>query len=140
MVFLIFKVLPMLTKIYKFLNENHWYVILVVVSMALCFYFYGCQSTVPSLLDPVKRVNRDELQAEAVWLATQIDIRSADLDRQDEIRQQLLDAATLIGSEGGINPSGIVSLVATIGAVSFGLDRNRKFKNAVKDNTAEPTT
>lgn len=129
-----------MSKILKFLNENHWYVILILISFFLFFYFFGCQSTVPSLLDSTKMVTRGELEAEAVWLASQVDLRREDLEAQDAIRQQLLDAATLIGTEGGINPSGIVSLIATIGAVSFGLDRNRKYKNAVKDSATTSTT
>jgi len=128
----------MFSKILSFFNENHWYVIFVVICFGLVLYFFGCESQVQSVLDPSKKVNRAELQAEAVYLAAQIDVRAADLDKQDEIKQQLLDAATLIGSEGSINPSGIVSLVATIGAISFGLDRNRRFKNAVKDSTESP--
>lgn len=115
-------------KILKWLNDQHWYVIALMLIVGLGLWTYGCESTTGSLLDPNQKVNRAGLQNEINYILGQAEIKAANLDKQDEIKQALLDAATIIGSTGQINPSGLISLAATIGAISFGLNRNQKLK------------
>lgn len=117
-----------MTKILNWLNEQHWYLIAAICIVSVCLWTYGCESTTGSLLDPNQKINRAGLQNEINYILGQAEIKAADLDKQDAIKQALLDAATVIGSTGQINPSGLLSLAATIGAISFGLNRNQKLK------------
>lgn len=121
-------------KILKFLNNNHWYVIAVILSASLLIWIYGCQSQVRSLIEPEKKVTRAELQVEVDYILGQAKVKLADLDRQDEIKRILLEQAAIFASTGTFNPMGLLNTVITIGAVSFGLDRNKKLKEARKTN------
>ena len=123
----------MLTKILHLCNENHWYLIAGAVCIIFGVIMYGCESQCKSLLDGSKEVNRLELEAEIEYLAKIADSRVQNLNKQDEIFESLSNALVLIGEGGSVNTTGVVNLAATIFAVSFGLDRNRKYKNANKN-------
>jgi hypothetical protein len=127
-----------MTTILNWLNEQHWYIIAGILLIGLLFWIYGCESQVKSLIDPAKKVNRAELQVELDYLVGQAKCRVADLNKQDELKQALLDALVAVGEGGQINALGLVNLAATIGAISFGLNRNQKYKASLanKSNTA----
>ena len=120
-------------KILSFFNEQHWYVLALVLIFGIVFWTYGCISTTESLIDPDRQVTRIELENELDYLIGIASARAEDLNRQDAIKQALLDAANLMSQTGSINPSGLVNLVACIGAISFGLNRNQKVKALTKD-------
>ena len=59
-------------------------------------------------------------------------------DARGDVRyytQALLDAGNLMATTGQINPSGLINIAATIGAISFGLNRNQKLKAVTKENS-----
>lgn len=114
--------------ILKFLNDNHWYLIAGCLAAGLFFWTYGCVSTTESLVKPGTKVNRAELQNELTYLIGLANSRGEDLDRQDQVKQAILDAGNIISQTGNFNPSGLLNLMATIGAISFGLNRNQKLK------------
>lgn len=117
-----------MNKILNWLNDNHWYIVAIVVIGASIFWTHGCESTVPSLINPDQLVNRATLQNELNYIVGQVEIKVTDLNRQDEIKQALFDAMVLVSQGGQVNTLGIVNLAATIGAISFGLNRNQKLK------------
>jgi len=90
-------------------------------------------------LTPGKKITRTELTSELNYLIGVAEARGEDLDRQDSVKQALLDAANVIGQGGQINPSGLLNVFATIGAVSFGLNRNQKLKNVSATKTTTTT-
>ena len=120
-----------LKKLLKWLNHNHWYVIGTIISASLLIWLVGCQSTVNSLLSPDKMVTRGELQAELEYLINLAETRKDELNRQDEIKTQLLNIASVVSADGSFNPSGLISILTTIASLSFGLDRNYKLKSKV---------
>ena len=119
----------------KILNENHWYIAAIFILAGIGFWTHGCESKVGSVIDPSKKINRAELQVELAYLVGQVEVKVADLDRQDAIKQALFDAMVIVGQGGQINTMGLVNLAATIGAISFGLNRNQKYKNARSANS-----
>jgi len=124
----------MLKTLFKFCNDNHWFIIAGIILTSTIFWTYGCQSQVESLITPEKLVCRAELQNELQYIIGTASVRVDDLDRQDEIKQALLDAVNIIGTTGTINPSGLINLAASIGAISFALNRNQKLKSVIKTN------
>jgi len=124
-----------MTTLLKFLNEQHWYIIAIIVIACLFIWTYGCESQVQSLMYPDQKVNRTELQNELVYMVGLAKAREEDLDKQDASKQALLDAATVIGSTGSVNPAGLVNIGATILAISWGLSRNQKLKAEIVKNT-----
>lgn len=119
-----------MNTILKWLNEQHWYIVAICIIAAAIFWTYGCESQVTSMINPPEKINRAGLQNELDYLIGQVEVKVADLDKQDEIKQALLDSANLMASTGTINPSGLINLAACIGAISFGLNRNQKYKTA----------
>ena len=119
-------------KILLWLNEQHWYLIGIAVLVVLIFWTYGCVSTTESLINQNQKITRSELQNELNYLVGLAKAREEDLDRQDSVKQALLDSANIMSQTGSINPSGLINLAATIGAISFGLNRQQKLKAATK--------
>lgn len=125
-------------NVLNWLNDNHWYLIAIALVAGLFVWTYGCESQVQSLMNPPEKINRTELSNELAYLVGLAKAREEDLDKQDAAKQALLDAATVIGSTGSINPAGLVNIGATILAISWGLNRNQKLKEATKEKTAVP--
>lgn len=124
-------------KILSIVNDQHWYIIAAVIAIGLLVWIHGCQSEVRSMLDPTQKISRAELQLESDFLIGQIKRKLADLDKQDELKMVLLEQLTIFGTTGTFNPTGLLNAFVSIGAISFGLNRNQKVKKitAEKNNT-----
>ncbi len=120
----------MLKKILHFCNDNHFAVFAGIILIVGLFYFLGCQSTVPSMIDPEKKVNRGELQAESDFLIAQVRLKLENLDRQDEIKRLITDQASLFATTGSFNPMGLLNLGVSVFAIGSALDSRRKLKAA----------
>lgn len=125
-----------MSKILKFLNENHWAAIGALILIVGALYFLGCQSTVPSMIDPKKQINRGELEAESDFLIAQVRLKLEELDRQDEIKRLISEQASLFATTGTFNPIGLVNLAVSVFAVGSALDSKRKLKAATCSKTA----
>ena len=122
----------MLQTVLKWLNENHWYIIAAAVVVMAIFWTYGCESKVASLVNTGQMVNRTELQNELNYVVGQAKAREESLDKQDAVKQALLDAANIMGTTGTINPSGLINLAASIGGIAFGLSQRQQRISASK--------
>ena len=127
----------MIKKILKFCNDNHWFIIGAACIIGMIFWLYGCESQVSSMIDPGKKINRQELQLETDYIIGQAKVKLADLDKQDELKKLILDQAAIFGQSGSFNPMGLLNTIVSIGAISFGLNRNQKLNDLQKNN---PTT
>jgi hypothetical protein len=124
----------MCEKLITLITKNIWYIFAACILAVPVFFAYAMQSKCPSLINPDRKVTRDELQNELAYLIGQAKVRAADLDRQDAIKQQLLDAPNIIAAGGGVNASGILNLAASIGGIAFGLQQRQKLANVNKKN------
>lgn len=122
-------------KFLKKLNDNHWYIIGALLIAGLLFWIEGCESQVYSIIDRDQKISRAELIIEVDYLLAQATVKLEDLDKQDEIKRILLEQAAIFATSGTFNPMGLLNTAVTIGAVAFGLDRNRKYKIASKANS-----
>jgi len=127
-----------MSKIWTFIaNDNHSTAIAAVLILLLSFWIYGCQSTVGSIMSPDKQLSRDELQAELDYLLSQAKAKFATLDRQDLIKKTILEQATLFGSTGTFNPTGLLNLAVSVAAIGYGLDKRRKIKTIEAEKKPE---
>ncbi|MBA7658076.1 hypothetical protein ES703_66024 [subsurface metagenome] len=113
----------------KFLNDNHQYLIGAIVIAAVMFWTYGCQSQVSSMLHPERKITRAGLQLELDYLVGQLEIKFADLDKQDEIKQTLLDLGSTFATSGTLNPTGLLNTAISVAAISFGLNQRKRRLN-----------
>lgn len=128
-----------MSKILKFLlNDNHSAAI-AIVAIALCIAaFYGCESTIPSFENPAKKLTRTELEAEYSYVTAQFAAKFEALDRQDMLKQLIIDQAAVITTPGAFNPAGLIPIALAAVGIGFGLDGRRKALLAAKPPTATP--
>lgn len=113
-------------KILKFLNDNHHYIIAAIILLIACFWTYGCHSQVNSILNPNQRITRDELKIEVDYFMAHAELKFLDLDRQDAVKQALLDLGSTFATTGTINPTGLLNTAISVAAIAFGLNQRKR--------------
>jgi hypothetical protein len=147
----------------KWLDHNRWtFVCLALAAAALIgvMAIGGCQAQTASLQNPDRRVTRPELAAEAAGMSgdlaarrvqleaalaehneqvaafnERVDLAEADLQRQEELRAQILRYAGVIAAEaasGNINPAGYIPI--GVGLLGAALGVGTKIDNRRKDH------
>ncbi|MCK5607232.1 hypothetical protein KAR91_35440 [Candidatus Pacearchaeota archaeon] len=92
------------------------------IVIGLFFYAYGCESKTTSLMYPQKKVTRQILQSEIDFLLHTGDIRFAELDKQDELKQMIFNQGLLIAQGNQINPVGVITTLMAIMGIGAGAD------------------
>lgn len=129
----------MLEKLKTVLNHERYEVIAAIVCVVLIFYGISCASKVASIIDPDRRVSRDELSAEVERVLADAEQKFISLDRQDEFKVLLFDKVMIWTSTGVFNPMGILPAVFTVlgmGAVTDNVRRRKADKDANKASGA----
>lgn len=106
----------------KFLKDKWPLLLAWNVAIGLIFYAYGCEPETQSMLDPGKKVSRMELESEIEFLLARSRIRVADLDRQQELRNLILQQTLIVAESGGVNPVGIITAILAIMGIGAGAD------------------
>jgi len=134
-------------KIKKWISHNQGTFVSLMICAAVTIYIYGCQSKVTSLISPDRMVTANELrvefESEAARLELMIDnltkragVKFEDLERQDELKQKLMDAALISTQAGSLNPAGLVGLL--IGVLGVGATIDNRIKDKVIKNRPLP--
>lgn len=124
-----------LISILQKLNGKTFTVLSVLACLLFAFYFFGCEATTSSLIDPNRAINRAELEAEIALLNSRINTRITGLDNQDKLKKALLDQASIVATGGQFNPIGAINSLISIFAVGYAVDSRRKLATANKKNT-----
>jgi len=109
-------------------NHERYQSIAVILIAALLVWTYGCPSHVDSLTVPGKSVTRPELQIELDTIVAMAAARSADLDKQDSIKQLIFQQAMLTAQGGQINLMGVIAAAAATLGIGATVDNVRKRK------------
>lgn len=120
-------------KLFTILNDQHWYIVAVILVIGFMIWIYGCQSQVASIMHPGQKVTRAELELESDYVIGQFRVKLADLDRQDAIKTLILEQAAIFGQTGTFNPTGLMNVGISIGAIAFGLNRNQKVRKITSE-------
>lgn len=125
-----------MNKIKTFLNHERYKAIGLSLGLIFTIFMHSCTSTVPSLMDPEKKVTRDELKIELdTYLAT-AKVRFAELDRKDEFKNIVSQQALLMAQTGNFNPIGTLLTIAGllgVGAVVDDVRTRKKMKDSSND-------
>lgn len=113
-------------KIWTTIRYNYSLLISLLMVGCVLFWAYGCQSTVVSIMTPGRSLNRAELQAELDAFIAQAQLRFAELDRQDQVKSELFNAAITYATEGTINPIGVALTLGNILGLGAVIDNRRK--------------
>lgn len=107
-------------------NHERYQTISVIIVAGLLLWFYGCESTTRSLLDPSAKVNRAELQIELDIIVARAEVGIADIEQQDRLKDMLLQQAIVAGQAGTVNPLALATSLAAVLGIGAGADNVRK--------------
>ena len=127
----------MFSKIWNYINENHWLALGIVVAVLMGVWLFGCQSQVRSIRNPSLMVNRVELEAEIKGIEADIVAKVTDLDRQDQVRRMIFEQLSVLAQGGGVNPIGLANSTISIFAVATALNSSTKLKKLKAEKKAE---
>lgn len=117
-------------KLKEFFNHNRYQTVSTFLVAMVLIWTYACQPQVASMQSPGIKVNRAELQMELEHFIALAEIRFADLQKQNELRQTLFEHTTLWATTGTINPIGVLMSVGTLLGLGAVTDNVRtKIKN-----------
>lgn len=129
-----------ITKILASLKDKWPLVIACCVCVVLVIFAYGCEPETASLIHPLTKVTRAELNIEIETLLSTSQIRFADLDRQEQIRDVIFQQALVIAEGGAINPFGIITTLLAVLGVGAAADDVRLRKERKRTLTYTPNT
>jgi len=119
----------------KMLNGNLFTFYAIQICIALLIWCYSCESKVTSLKETGDPVTRSELQVELDTYLAKAALKFTQLDKQDQFKQSLVNAAIQYVQGGQINPIALVtSLFAILGVGQVG-DKVRKKIKSVKSSS-----
>jgi len=119
------------------IRHNQSIFISLILAVIFSFWFLGCQSRTQSLVNPLVKVTKDELNieytSELSRLKNELDVLKAttevrlqDLHKQDAFKQALYNNARLIVDGGNPNPLGLLSLLGTLFGIGAVIDNRKK--------------
>lgn len=107
-----------------------------MVTFLLGFYLYACEPKVKSLENEMVMVTRGELQIELDRILSMAEHRMLSLDRQEAIRNMILQNALLVVGGQPLNPVGLITAFAALYGVGIaGSKTVTAIKNGVKKRT-----
>lgn len=99
---------------FVWIKKNHRIILTAVLTVALAFWLYSCESQVKSLIEPDTLINRTELQLELDTFVSKAAMRMADLDRQDAFRSLIIENSLVLVQGLPLEPVGIITAIAGI--------------------------
>ncbi len=118
--------------------SKHWpSVIALVFGLSILFYGQGCESKVPSLLDPSRKITRSVLDLELKQLLALSVLRKVSLDRQDSLKRIIAENAIILIEGSPTNPLGILSGILGLYGLAQG---SKNIKTAIKNGIAKKKT
>jgi len=127
-----------MNKFFDLLCANY---IRVFCVLLYCFFVYaahGCEPTTRSLLTPNLKVTRNQLQIELESIKRDFELRSANLEEQERLRQFILQNALMIAQQGTINPIGLLTGLAAFYGVGSATNSVVKSVKTKKNNSLSP--
>ena len=98
----------------QYLKDKIFLIVPGLLSFGLLIFAYGCEPTTRSLVNPNTKVTSAELETEFKVLLLQHEARTADIGRQQEIRNLIFQTALATAESDGVNPLGVITSIMTI--------------------------
>lgn len=108
------------------LKDNLPLVIAMILCIGLLFWTVACPPRTQSIVSPETKVTAAELQLELDTIISTARLRMADLEKQQEFRDIILQNALLVIQTGTFNPLGIVTSLLTFYGVGSIANSTRK--------------
>jgi len=129
------------------IRHNKGIVIAIFTFLVFAGCVFGLASKVPSIVNEDKKVTRPELRAEVEVETARLKAelqrikalaktRNEELDRQDKIKQDIVDIGLVVAEGGNVNPIGILGYALGLFGVGATID-NRLKDTVIKKKEAE---
>lgn len=116
---------------WEWIKKNHKTIITGIVTVCICFWLYACESQVKSLDGSNRLINRAELQLELDSMIGMAQLRMLDLDRQDALRDIVIQNGLLIVQGQPFSAFGLLTAVFGVyGATHAGSKVTRSLKKS----------
>ncbi len=112
--------------IWTYIRHNRGFLISATLCSIVLVWVYACQSEVRSIVNPERLVNRDELTAEVESFLSEAELKFKDLDRQDEFKAAIFNAAIDYAQGKTVNPIALFVTLGGILGVGAVIDNQRK--------------
>lgn len=119
----------MFEKIWTAIKHNKFIVASTIVSFVIVIYAYGCQPQTENPFNPQQKVTREKLDAEVQRYATEVSLAYKDIQRQEQIRDTLINAGLAYTQGEGINPIGVAATI--LGVLGIGAVVDNRVKDSV---------
>lgn len=111
----------------------------ILLCAVILYWGVGCESEVVSLTQPNRKVNRVELRLEldaeiakleqaVTDLYANAELKVANLNKQDQVKETLFKAGMIVAEGGTVNPVGIATTLAGILGISAVVNSREKDK------------
>lgn len=122
----------LIQKILNFYNDNWTHVVSMNACIFLIWFAYGCEPKTKSLTQPGQEVTRAELIGELEILKLQYKSRTDDLDKQELLRDFILQQTVIVAQTGTVNPIGIATALLALLGLGAGVDDIRLRRQRAK--------
>lgn len=116
----------MLNKIWTVIKHNQNLIAALVVCACLLTWGISCEPAVRSPFNPTLTITRTQLDIEVQNMANKIAVAYAEIKRQEQIRDALLNAGLAYAQGSGINPVGLALTIAGILGIGVAVDNRKK--------------
>ena len=93
----------------KTIKDKICFVVAAGFCIGFSIYAFGCQPETTSLLDPKEKVTANELATEMEFLLARFENRKNDIEKQQALRNFILNQTFTIAQTGAINPLAIAT-------------------------------
>lgn len=116
----------------NFIKDKIAYITSLLAACCFLFFAFGCEPKTSSLIDSGTQVTRAQLNNELQTLVQSHKWRLEDLDRQDTLRNVILQQSIIVAESGSVNPFAIVTSLMAILGLGAGVDDVRLRKKIKK--------
>ena len=126
-----------LSKLWIEMRHNYASYMAALVIVLLSVWITGCESTTPSIIYPNTQVStiqfNTEVQTETLRLQSELEILQArassgqlDLQKQDALKQAILQLGITTAQAGTLNPAGLLGISGLLLGTGALIDNKRK--------------
>jgi len=109
-------------------NHERYQTISIFVSILILVWIYGCDTTCESLTTPGLKVTHAEMDIELDAIIKKAELRTADIEKQNQIKKLLFNQSVLASSGVSINPVAVLTSLGALLGIGAGIDNVRKRK------------
>jgi len=116
----------MFNKLLQTIRHNQNVICSTIICITLAIWCYSCEPVTRSPREPTRKVTRSQLELEIKIFADEVAFAYADLQKQEQIREAILNSGLAYTQGQGVSIIGLISTLSSIVGVGAIIDNRRK--------------